>query len=157
MKMYDIEIQKVLDNLNVIHEIYDTVRVVDPVKKRPVGGNDFNQNNQNCYDIWENNEICRNCISIRASFLNKALFKLEHTNDKIYMVTAIPVELPDRRVVIELLKDVTESMLMETEKKQKLQEMRIFIDNINQMVIKDSLTNVYNKRYIHEKLPVDMI
>lgn len=63
-------------------------------------------------------------------------------------------ELCNRKIVIELLKNTTDSMDTENENHAEIYKM---LDNMNNLVLKDTLTGIYNRRYIHEKLPVDII
>ena len=51
-----------------------------------------------CYDCWRKSKICDDCISIRAFNENGTLVKVDYTPNKIYIVTAIPIELSNRRI-----------------------------------------------------------
>lgn len=70
---------------------------------------------------------------------------------------AIPVQLADRMVVIEMLKNVTESMVYSGCEGENREDMYTMIDGMNRLASKDSLTGIYNRRYISEKLPADII
>lgn len=63
-------------------------------------------------------------------------------------------ELNNRKFVIELLKNTTDRMDTGNE---NLAEIYKMIDSMNSLVLKDTLTGIYNRRYIFEKLPVDII
>jgi diguanylate cyclase (GGDEF)-like protein len=154
--MHDVEVQEVLDKIAMFDKLYDSVRVVDPFKKEILLGKAEIAKTP-CYEVWGRNETCENCISIRAIHTNKTLYKLEYTDTHIYLITAIPVKLKDRSVVVETMKDVTDSMLMEIENKQMVKQMRDLIDHMNHLIVKDGLTEVYNKRFLYERLPIDMI
>ena len=56
--------------------------------------------------------------------------------------------------VIELLKNKTNSIDSGHENHAEIFEM---IDSMNNLALKDTLTGIYNRRYIYEKLPVDII
>lgn len=63
-------------------------------------------------------------------------------------------ELNNRRIVIELLKNTTDSMDSGNENHAEIYEM---IDTLNNLALKDTLTGIYNRGYIYKKLPVDII
>ena len=113
--MHDKEVQEVLDKLVIFEGMYDHIQLVDPIIKKVINysNNTVTELTSNCFDLWEKNKICDNCISIRAFNENKTFVKIEYNPNKIYMVTAIPVELSNRRIIIEVLKDTTDSMVYE--------------------------------------------
>jgi len=63
-------------------------------------------------------------------------------------------QLSNRRMVEELLKNTTDSMVLGNGNYSEIYEM---IDSMNNLALKDTLTGIYNRRYINEKLPVDII
>lgn len=157
--MYDKEVQDIIDKLAVFDKMYEVMRFVDPVLKKVViyKNNKVNEHAAQCFDFWGKNKICENCISIRALNENKTFVKIEYTPDKVFMVTAIPYELDERRIVIELLKDTTNSMIFKNGEYENTSEIYAMIDSMNNLALKDPLTNTYNRRYINERLPVDLI
>ena len=75
------------------------------------------------------------------------------------MITAVPYCFDDRRIVIEIIKDITKSVLFDFSENAALEQVGIhaIIDNMNKLAFSDSLTELYNRRYIMEKLPVDLL
>ena len=65
--------------------------------------------------------------------------------------------MTDRSVVIELLKDATISMGFDDCGGDSQSDMYKTIDSMNNILLKDPLTNAYNRRYINEVLPVNLI
>ncbi len=61
--------------------------------------------------------------------------------------------------MVELLKDTTDSIVFGASKEndENKSEMYALIDSLNKLALKDPLTGIYNRRYIDEKLPVDLI
>lgn len=157
----DKEIQSIINNADILSKLADVVRLVDPMGKQVIEylHNGTNVRQLRCYDFWEKHKICDNCISMRAYNDNSTYIKVEYLNDKIYMITAVPFELPDRRVVMELVKDTTDSMLFSVDKNPAVQSPDVYalIDRMNTLSFKDALTGIYNRRYINEKLPVDLL
>jgi len=90
---------------------------------------------------------------------NTTYVKIEYNKDKTYMITTVPYDLADRRVVIEILKDITSSMFFDASEgiSMELTSIHALIDNMNKLAFSDPLTGLYNRRYIIEKLPVDLL
>jgi diguanylate cyclase (GGDEF) domain len=160
--MYDKEISDVYDKIKIFGKMYEILRFVDPVKKKVLNFNDnyVNESDFQCFEFWDKNQICDNCISVRALNENETFVKIEYTKDRVYVVTSVPFELTDRRIVIELLKDNTNSMIFSAyDDKESSDRSNIYsmINNMNNLALRDALTGVYNRRYINERLPVDII
>ncbi len=155
--MADQEFKAILDSLKLFDRMYESIRLVDPVLKQVLNyqNNSLCEMDVFCYTYWEKNEICDSCISMRAYQENKTFVKIENMGDRIYLVTALPLELMhrSRRVVIELLKDITQCLIIDQELLNKSHE----INSLNDLVMKDALTGLFNRRYINERLPADLI
>ena len=149
------KVQEVFERLEIFDKMYEVIRFVDPVAKRVIGykKNALNGLAIKCFDFWDKSERCNNCVSLRAFNENKTFVKIEYTPERIYMVTAMPFELADRRIVIELMKDMTNNMVFENGQSEIYQTM----ESMDNLALKDPLTGIYNRRYINEKLAVDMV
>lgn len=155
------ELLELLTGKNIIDQICDSARIVDPTTKKIFN---YNMNGvdvceAHCFEFWGKNKACDNCVSMRTFNENKTYVKIEYNKEKIYMVTAVPFELNDRRIVIELLKDITNSLLFGSSGSNDTRQADIhtLIDHMNNLALKDALTGIYNRRYINEKLPIDLI
>lgn len=151
-----------ISQLTTFDKMYEQVRIVDPIKKKVVFVKNKNQDEfmpvqEYCFGIWGKGEVCKNCISMRAYNENDTFVKIETSPDKIIMVTAIPVEIEDKIVVVELLKDVTKSMILGDRELTESLEIKRLLDQANIAAVTDELTQIYNKRYIIERLPADMV
>lgn len=151
-----IMLSKLEKNMVFFKKMYDMVRLVDPIDKKVIEyrGCERQETSSVCYKYWKSGEICDNCISVRAHLFNKCFFKLEQSGDTIMMVTALPVENTEKPTVIELLKNATESMMISSDNGETIQ---IVVKEINDMVVKDELTGLYNRRYVDERLPADIV
>ena len=145
----------------LLNKISDVTRIVDPLQKKVI---EYNNNlaiveEIHCFDFWGKNKVCDNCISIRAYNDNTTYVKIEYKKDKTYMITAVPYCFDDRRIVIEIIKDITKSVLFDFSENAALEQVGIhaIIDNMNKLAFSDSLTELYNRRYIMEILPVDLL
>lgn len=140
--MYDKEIKEILDKLTIFENMYEQIRLVDPTTKKVINykNNIIDEFDLKCFDFWNKKKVCDNCISIRAFKENKTFVKVEHNLDKIYIVTAVPVELSSRKIVIELLLNATNSMILEDEKIENKSDVYNMIDGINNLALKDTPT-----------------
>lgn len=145
----------------ILEKISDITRIVDPLKKKVISfkENDISTEDIKCFDFWEKGQVCENCISMRAYNDNASYVKIEYNDDKMYMVTAFPYNISGSKVIVEILKDITNSMFLESSELPGLERSGItaLIDSMNKLAFIDPLTGVYNRRYIMEKLPVDIL
>jgi len=157
--MSDKEVQELLDKLVTFDKMYDQIQFVDPIMKKVISykNNTATELAVKCFDFMGKNRICDNCISIRAFNENKTFVKIDYTPNEIYIVTAVPVELSNRKIVVELLKNATDSMVFRNGNSDNKSEMFEMIDAMNNLALKDTLTGIYNRRSIEEKLPLDLI
>lgn len=156
---YDEEILKIFEKLKIFQDLYEEIRFIDPLKKKTLlyKENILTEEHSNCFDKWNKDKLCINCTSMRAFNENKTFIKMEHNSNKIYMVTSIPFTLRDRNIVIELLKDATVSMGFDDCQNSNESDMYRTIDSMNNILLRDPLTNAYNRRYINEVLPVNLV
>src|SRR6056297_347432 len=156
------DFDSLIQRLTTFDKMYDLTRVVNPKIKEVIfvrKNKELNYANQkdSCYDFWENNEVCSNCISMRAYNENNTFMKIESSAKSIKMVTAIPVIIEGDHLVIELLKDITNSMLVDEEGLEERVIIKKILEQANRAAIEDVLTGTYNKRYINERLPNELI
>lgn len=149
--MDDKLIRQILNNLIIFEKAYDKLRIVDPINKKIINikENNIIEINTNCFEFWEKGKKCDNCISINAFNENNMLVKFEQYHDKICMVTAVPVEVDGRLIVVEAIKDnVSGKLFINGDIGVKLETYKV-----NDLVLKDALTGIYNRYYINKNLP----
>lgn len=153
-----ITLKEIESNLDYLRKMYDAVRLVNPVEKCVLEYKECSVSKMDtaCYGYWKNGKVCENCISVRAYKNNKSFMKLEYKPEVIMMVTAIPLEKTESPVVLELLKDVTESMIFCSSDYSSEHLLYDMVLNFNNMIIRDELTQLFNRRFINEHLPTDM-
>lgn len=153
-------IDNLLSEKNYLTKVFDGVRVVDPIKKVVVKQNRMMLDKGNkCFILCEKENTCDNCISIRAYNENHCVMKIEYINNRIYMIMATPIDMNSSLLVIETFKDITECNISEFNgviTTEDLHKKLNKIEKMNKLVVTDELTQCYNRRYINEKLPVDM-
>lgn len=153
------KLNSVISNLSMLEKIYDIVRIVDPLMKQTIeyDNGKITVLNNKCYSFWKNGKVCPNCVSMRAYNEEESFVKIEYNKEKIYMVMAIPVVNETDKYVIELLKDITKTGVVENVNDKTVVEIQKLVNEMNLEVIKDELTGVYNRRFINERLPVDIM
>lgn len=156
-------IKGLVSKLALLESMYDYIRLVNPVNKKVINVVDSKTYELKeaasfpCFSFWTHDDVCSNCISIRAYREKETFIKIEYTEEKIFMVTAIPLDFEGQSVVIELLRDVTRSLVFDNGEPARNVEIKKLLDEANVAIVTDELTRVYNKRYILEKLPVEMV
>lgn len=82
---------------------------------------------------------------------------MQHKDNRVYIITAIPVEVDGKRLVVEILKEVTNNLVLGSG--EGIPGIEVFhrIENMNRIVITDPLTELFNRRYINERLPIDLL
>jgi diguanylate cyclase (GGDEF)-like protein len=155
----NILLSKLEENLVLLNKMYDAIRLVDPISKRIIEyrGSERIETESICYDYWKTGKICDNCISTRACLNNKCYMKMELCGNHIMMVSSIPVEDVEKPIVVELLKNVTDSLMIGTGDYSEGCSFLNVIAEINDRIIKDESTGLYNKSYITERLPADIV
>ena len=157
--MQRITLDEIRTHMDFFAKMYDVVRVVDPVTKSvmDVCGDLPVCTGAICYQYWDRNEICDNCISVRAYHEGKCCIKLERSDSAIMMALAIPVPNADRPLVVELLSNATQAMMINDETRACGMLMSDYIRAMNEQVYRDALTGVYNRRFAEERLPADIV
>jgi two-component system cell cycle response regulator len=146
-------------DMDFIKRLYDVVRIVDPISNHVL---DYKNKNlvplsSKCHDIWEKKEVCKDCITRNAFKQNETFAKIEYINEKVYMILAIPILLSGKKVILELLRDITKERILFDSVNTNKDNAYNLLRNRNINIIKDGLTNIYNNRYINERLPYDII
>lgn len=154
------ELIKLIDGTRFFEKAYDVMRIIDPIKNRILSyrENRIIETKQTCYQYWSKEKSCDNCISIKAYKENDTFIKLEYFKKRVHMVSAIPVVKNGETVVIELLKDVTNKMFVFKKDEVEAEvDVHSIINNTNELLLRDHLTGVFNRRYIDERLQGDII
>ncbi len=155
------ELNAYFSDTELLKKLSDVTRVVDPFEKKvyEYRNHELAVNELHCFDFWNKNQVCENCISMRAYRDNSTYVKIEYTQEKTYLVTAVPLGADNKKIVIEIIKDITNSILFDSvdDPDTNSSGIHALIDNMNKLAFSDSLTGLYNRRYINEKLPVDLL
>ncbi|MVX67246.1 diguanylate cyclase [Clostridium chromiireducens] len=146
------------ERIQLYEGIFDVVRIVDPIKKTIISCKEHDEipDNATCYSLWLNNEMCENCITIKALKEKSTFTKIQHNGDKLFLMVAAPIEINGEIFALELLKDITNNMVFETVTQGEGHEVRNLTQDLNEILVKDALTDLYNRRYIDQMLPIEI-
>lgn len=138
--------------------IFDTVRVVDPVTKKATIYKDDKDISENitCYSRWLDGNECKDCIIIKALNHKKTFVKIQNNADKMFLMFAVPLELNGDIFALELIKDITDILVFETVYQCESHELRNIVQDLNTLIMEDTLTSLYNRRYIDRILPEEI-
>ncbi len=149
-------IQKMIYEFNFIENLYECIRLVNPMKKEVFkiikGPNEFMNAKDICYVFWKSNRVCENCISIRACHHNKTITKIEYNEESLYIVTAVPIR--QYELVIEFLQNISSDYLDQHNK--NFYDIIKLIQKQNLSVVKNVLSNIHKDQFIYERLPYDI-
>lgn len=144
--------QQAKSKLAIFNGLYDTARIVDPVEHTSwfIYENDTPQPELNCYNFWNKNESCQNCVSMRAYVQNDTFFKLEQKNGQTYLVLAFPEGIGKSTYITEIIKDISNQSII-----------NISPGGQNSAIItadsfKDAQTGFYTRYYIDKHLPEEI-
>lgn len=93
----------------------------------------------------------------------KTFVKLEFVDDKGFFIVTMPVKSRKGSIwIMELLRDVTGQdvlggLLSFGDSRGNGIDIRARILELNEMAVRDGLTGLYNRRYLNEKLPVEIL
>jgi two-component system, cell cycle response regulator len=150
-------IDNIMDRLSIFKNLYDIIRIVDPVSKTTINFEENASCNIEgiCFEFWKREGYCKNCVSMRAYLENDTCIKLEYIEDKVYILIASPIKVDDKFYIVEMLKDITLRSNMINSGIQ-VNTLENFVMEMNSKVVTDELSGVYNKKYMMERLPVDI-
>lgn len=154
-----ITLNEIKDKLDFFHKMYDAVRLIDPLHKKVLECQDSDVmiTKEVCYHYWGDKKICDNCISIRSYQEDKSLVKMEKSQDAVFLVTAIPITTKESPAVLELLKNVTDTMFVGSGDYNKSEMLSRYVEEISNTIVKDPLTLLFNRRFVEERLPADIV
>lgn len=83
------------------------------------------------------------------------LFFINYISKKVYIITAVSIDIEDRTIIVELIKDIANSFCYEDATNKENTRVHKMFDEMRKIVNEDPLTEIYNRRYIDERLPID--
>lgn len=145
--------QQIKLKLNIFNGFYDAARIVDPLEHISwfLYGNDVLDQELVCYNFWNRNDSCQNCVSMRAYVQNDTFFKLEKKEDRTYLVLAFPEYVGKSVYIAEILKDISKQSIININAGTGMFPGSASGDNQ-----KDPQTGFYTRYYIDKNLPMEI-
>lgn len=136
--------------------IFDSYRLVDPYSHEVFDyageKKEFLKHMKACYETWNRTTPCENCVSRRSCDENKQYIKVEQLDGQGLLIVSVPIMLENKSLSLELVKNVTESMVVVSEYHKDNVQITEFIKEFNDIAVKDSFTGLYNKAYVCNEL-----
>lgn len=150
--------------LKILEKYYDIARVIDPLTIMsshpsivPTIFEDFNDNIQH-YHFGEYGQGCKQCLCRQVIQHKETFFKTEVFKGSLFMITAMPLEIDGRILVLELIKCISERALEKSCTRSKENtSTHSSITKLEDLVFRDALTNIYNRRYIDKQLALEIV
>lgn len=137
--------------MEALKEIFPFVRLVkgSVLKARECPGEGSIAEPCQCYEFWGKEKPCENCISGNVLKEQGEGSKIEFIGSQMYQVFARYVEVDGEPYVMEMIKELDENTLLDSEGCEKmLSRLTVY----NEKVYKDALTGAYNRRFYEDKV-----
>ena len=132
--------------------VFEYVRLVDVSQCRVYiideNGN-FSGDAKKCFDFWEKERRCENCISAKSYATKQKVTKFEFINDTVYEVSAVALEMSGASFVLEMLSKVEDEVFFSVYGKPEF--IRAIVERNGRLYLDDS-TKAYNRRFYEEHL-----
>lgn len=120
-------------------------------------GNKIIPTNKRCFEVWQRDEACKNCISHSCIRENRQIVKLEALDGQVYLIVAVPITLDGHLFSLELISDVTDSLVINDSFHKKNLDVHGIITQMNDMALRDPYTGLYNKRFAEQEVAKTML
>ncbi|MBF4692364.1 GGDEF domain-containing protein [Fusibacter ferrireducens] len=148
--------QSVLINLKKRYEpLFEHIRIVDFDEKVT-----YTLDCQNELERKPCNHLCRlkeDCFCAKVLQENRKMTRLEFLEGKSYIIYGFPIQEGNRKFVVELTDQIDGSNIFEETEEHDNRDITAIIEGMNQMIITDEMTGLFNRRYITQKLPLDLM
>ncbi len=140
--------EEIKEQVKYFKKIFDVVRFLDADTFRLVD-EECQENVCECYEFWNKNHICENCISRIAAETKQEKTKLEYVDTELYQVISRYLEIDGKGYVMELIKKMDNDCIIDNEGSRKLVDNLV---NVKHKLYEDVLTGAYNRRYFEEEV-----
>ena len=144
--------ERIAELMRALREEFDMVRLVDVAAAFQMEASDNRMDgmtSHHCYAIWNREQRCENCVSLKAYVKKSQAVKIEFNDTDIYLVIARYVEIGRKGYVLELISRVNDRLLLGA---YGINELTDKIIRHNKELYIDSLTGAFNRRYYEDQL-----
>ncbi|QIB69359.1 GGDEF domain-containing protein [Aminipila butyrica] len=131
--------------------IFDFYRLIDPMSHEVFEydkENHLNKKESLCYEAWGREKACPNCVSRHSYVKQRQYVKLEFLQGKVLLVISRPIKIEDKMLAMELIKDITASMIGFNYYRAENKNVEEMVSQFNELAVRDILTGSYNLDYI---------
>ena len=155
--MYNLDVLSVLEGKSEINKLFPIARLVDASNYicKIVDGKVL-PTNRKCSCVRGRNRPCTNCITHRAYMEQKQMTKLQYSENAVQLVLAVPVVYKNTKYVLELIKDITDGLVVHDKLHPENTDIHAIINELNTLAVMDPFTNLYNKKYIEKQMHEDI-
>ena len=125
-------IEIIKERLSVFTNLYDTIRIVDPINKRVLHYKEdkIEMIMDPCCEFGV--EGCNNCTSMRAYLEHDTFLKMEVSGGKVFLIISSPVTIENKVYIVEMIKDISQANIVNNEKNTDNNEKNL--DNIKNLI-----------------------
>lgn len=148
-------ISEIKERLSIFKNMYDIIRVVDPINKKVKIIEDGTIKNKDavCYNLLKKDSFCKNCISMRAYQYNDTFTKVEYSTDgKVFLITATPVNFENKIYVAEIIKVISEDTSTLVQNTREEANLENLITTINDKYVEDHDKSIISKEKVKKGL-----
>lgn len=136
--------------------LFDFYRLVDvqtyEVLEYAKDFSDVKGTHQTCHHIWGSDGPCINCTSRTCVQRGEAIVKLMHLDNQYLLIYSVPVTVCGKHYALELIKDITRSLMVPSIDVQDNIEITEMVAQFNDLAAHDTFTHLFNKNYVLNEL-----
>lgn len=139
-----------------IGRLFDFYRLVDPETHLIYDfkhGELIQADDPSCHAIWQRDEPCKNCTSLRAKIENRTIVKLECNAYHFFLIYSLPIDIFDKSFVMELIKDVDDSLMVNAGCAPDNTNIMNLVSEMNIAILTDPFTGLFNKKFFLTDVP----
>lgn len=152
------EINDDLLNDAIAAKLFDFYRLVDisthSVCEYGKGATEVRATDETCHHVWGRFRPCANCTSSACILRQEEIIKIEQLNEQVLLIFSVPTEVNGHPYALELIKDVSNSLMVPSAVKRDNIEITQMISQFNELATHDSFTGLFNKTYSMNQLQI---
>lgn len=151
-KTNKLTMKRLRERMAAFETVFDVVRLLkeDELDERALANSGFIDCDKRCkcYELWNHDVPCENCVTLRAFNEKRRTSKAEIIDGRAYEVVADYVEVDGKPYVLELIKEIEDGDNLTDEEENILNRRRVYFEK----TYMDVLTGAYNRRYFEDKI-----
>ncbi len=126
---------------------FDHFRLIDPQTRIPDSPIELS-----CDEAWNLGKKCASCLIDEVIQTGKPAHRLKSSGEKVMLVMALPVTVDGKAMVLEGMKDLSNTLVEQTETSTEALLPELLTGSHH--VIKDSLTQAYTAHFLFKRFPL---